>query len=168
MMESMTEFGKEFYREVDKYKSTSVLRDTMSKRKRALTHNEPEQIINHLNTSQFLLNQPSALHASVTANSFAALNNAGTNNLDLENEDFSVADMSEAGISTLADEDMSTSQKNNNVINKEEPPLEIKQLYLAYPSHTNYIDFLLARRQPSEMIATNVAVVPSRSTSHIS
>eukprot|EP00957_Ditylum_brightwellii_P085141 6473522-Ditylum_brightwellii.AAC.1 len=63
--------------------------------------------------------------------------------------------MSQAGISTLADEDMSTSQKNNNVINKEESTLEIKQLYLAYPSHTNYIDFLLARGQPAEMIATN-------------
>eukprot|EP00957_Ditylum_brightwellii_P108367 8267067-Ditylum_brightwellii.AAC.1 len=85
----------------------------MSKRKRALTQNDPDQIINDLSTGQFMLNQPSAPHATATAHPFAASHNIDTNDLDLENEDFSIADMSQAGISTLADEDMSTSQKIN-------------------------------------------------------
>eukprot|EP00957_Ditylum_brightwellii_P190908 14536813-Ditylum_brightwellii.AAC.1 len=95
-----------------------------------------------------MISQPSAPHATATAHPFAASHNADTNDIDLENEDFSVADMSQAGISTLADDNMSTSQKISTVSNTEQSQLEIKQLHLAYPSHTDYIDFLLARGQP--------------------
>eukprot|EP00957_Ditylum_brightwellii_P047379 3599278-Ditylum_brightwellii.AAC.1 len=95
-----------------------------------------------------MMSQPSDRHATATAHAFGASHNANTDDIELENEDFSVADMSQAGISTLADDDMSTSHKASTASNTEQSQFEITQLHIAYPSHTDYIDFLLARGQP--------------------